>query len=151
MLSVPSFWCGRRATPPPLREQDALDAMELGARRMDFIGLKFQIADEIAADYARAYALQSSKVRTDRAELIRNLSDIAHPNSVQGKMEDLRNNFSMLRDLYEAAWLKSYRPYYLGNMSERYTLAVDTWIQRGDKVRAARRAWNDSGTLPAGC
>ncbi len=132
----------------PLREQDALDAMELGARRMDFIGLKFQIADEIAADYARAYALQSSKVRTDRAELIRNLSDIAHPNSVQGKMEDLRNNFSMLRDLYEAAWLKSYRPYYLGNMSERYTLAVDTWIQRGDKVRAARRAWNDSGTLP---
>ncbi len=132
----------------PLREQDALDAMELGARRMDFIGLKFQIADEIAADYARAYALQGSKVKADRAELIRSLSDIAHPNSVQGKMEDLRNNCSMLRDLYQTAWLKSYRPYYLGNTAERYTLAVDTWIQRGDKVRAARRAWNDSGTLP---
>ncbi len=132
----------------PLREQDALDVMELGARRIDFIGLKFQIADEIAADYARAYALQTSKVRTDRAELIRALSDIAHPNSVQGKMEDLRNNFSMMRDLYEEAWLKSYRPYYLGNMSERYTMAVDTWIQRGDKVRATRRAWNDTGVLP---
>ncbi len=132
----------------PLREQDALDVMELGARRIDFIGLKFQIADEIAADYARAYALQTSKVRTDRAELIRALSDIAHPNSVQGKMEDLRNNFSMMRDLYEEAWLKSYRPYYLRNMSERYTMAVDTWIQRGDKVRATRRAWNDTGVLP---
>lgn len=132
----------------PLREQDALDVMELGARRIDFIGLKFQIADEIAADYARAYALQTSKVRTDRADLIRALSDIAHPNSVQGKMEDLRNNFSMMRDLYEEAWLKSYRPYYLRNMSERYTMAVDTWIQRGDKVRATRRAWNDTGVLP---
>ncbi len=131
-----------------LREPDALDVMELAARRIDFIGLKFQIADEIAAEYARAYALQTSKVRTDRAELIRALSDIAHPNSVQGKMEDLRNSYSMMRDLYEAAWLKSYHPYYLSNMSERYTLAVDTWIQRGDKVRAARRAWNDSGTLP---
>lgn len=131
-----------------LREPDALDALELGARRIDFIGLKFQLADEIAADYAKAYALQTSKVRTDRAELIRMLSDIAHPNSVQGKMEDLRNNYSMMRDLYEEAWLKSYRPYYLRNMSERYTLAVDTWIQRGDKVRATRRAWNDSGTLP---
>ena len=79
-------------------------------------------------------------MRTDRAELIRSLSDIAHPNSVQGKMEDLRNNYSMMRDLYDEAWRRSYRPYYLGNMSERYTLAVDTWIQRGDRVRAARRA-----------
>ena len=37
-----------------LREPDAVDAMELGARRMDFIGLKFQLADEMAAGYARA-------------------------------------------------------------------------------------------------
>ncbi len=131
-----------------LREQDALDVMELGARRMDMIGFKFQVADEVAADYARAYALQGSKVRTDRAELIRSLSDIAHPNSVQGKYEDLRNNYSMLRDLYEEAWLKSYRPYYLHTMSERYTIEVDKWITRGDRVRATRRAWNDSGTLP---
>ena len=63
-------------------------------------------------------------------------------------MEDLRNNYSMLRDLYEEAWLKSYRPYYLHNMSERYTIAVDTWISRGDQVRAARRAWNETGVLP---
>ena len=131
-----------------LREQDALDVMELGARRMDLIGLKFQIADEVAADYARAYALQNSKVKTDRAELIRSLSDIAHPNSVQGKYEDLRNNYSMLRDLYQDAWLKSYRPYYLHTMSERYTLEVDKWITRGDRVRAARRGWNDTNALP---
>ena len=39
-----------------LREPDAVDAMELGARRMDFIGLKFQLADEMAAGYARALA-----------------------------------------------------------------------------------------------
>lgn len=131
-----------------LREPDALDVMELAARRMDFIGQKFQMSDEIAAEYARAYALQGSKVRTDRAELIRSLSDIAHPNSVQGKMDNLRNEYSMLRDLYEEAWLKSYRPYYLHSMSERYTMAVDTWISRGDKVRAARRAWNETGVLP---
>ena len=131
-----------------LREQDALDVMELAARRIDFIGLKFQLADDIAAEYAKAYSLQGSKVRADRAELIRSLSDIAHPNSVQGKMEDLRNNYSMMGDLYEDAWLKSYRPYYLHNVSERYRLAVDTWIERGDRVRAARRAWNETSVLP---
>lgn len=131
-----------------LRDPDALDVMELAARRMDMIGQKFQISDEVAADYARAYALQGSKVRTDRAELIRALSDIAHPNGVQGKMDDLRNEYSMLHDLYEEAWLKSYRPYYLHSMSERYTMATEMWITRGDKVRAVRRAWNDTGVLP---
>ena len=131
-----------------LREPDALDAMELGARRIDLIGQKFQTSDEIAADYTKAYALQGSKVRTDRAELIRAMSDIAHPNSVQGKMDDLRNEYSMLGDLYEEAWLKSYRPYYLHSMSRRYSLTTEMWIARGDRVRAARRAWNDTGTLP---
>ena len=46
---------------PNLRETDALDALDLGARRMDLIGLKFQVSDEIAAAYAAAYALQTSK------------------------------------------------------------------------------------------
>ena len=132
----------------PLREPDALDVMELAARRIDMIGQKFQISDEIATLYANAYALQASKVRTDRSELLRDVNDIAHPNSVQGKMEDLRSQYSMMRDLYEQAWLKSYRPYYLHNMSERYTLNTDLWIQRGDKVRAALRNWRENSTLP---
>ena len=41
---------------PNLRETDALDVLELGARRMDLIGLKFQITDEIATSYAHAQA-----------------------------------------------------------------------------------------------
>ena len=49
-----------------LRETDALDALGLGARRMDLIGLKFQITDEIAASYAHAYSLAGSKKREDR-------------------------------------------------------------------------------------
>ena len=35
------------SSPTTLRETDAIDAMELGARRMDFIGLKFQLAEEM--------------------------------------------------------------------------------------------------------
>ena len=30
----------------PLREKDALDAMEVGARRMDFLGYKFEAAQK---------------------------------------------------------------------------------------------------------
>ncbi|HEY6413671.1 MAG TPA: family 20 glycosylhydrolase [Edaphobacter sp.] len=131
---------------PHLRETDALDALELGARRMDLIGLKFQITDEIAASYANAFALQGSKKKEDRDEVSRSLGDI---NAVNGKLQDLRNNYSLIRDLYEAAWLKSYRPYFLRNNLERYDFTIQMWLQRIDKVRSAQRQWANSQSIPS--
>jgi hexosaminidase len=131
---------------PNLRETDALDVLELGARRMDLIGLKFQIADEIATSYANAFALQGSKKKEDREEVSRSLGDI---NAVNGKLQDLRNNYSMMRDLYEAAWLKSYRPYFLRNNLERYDFTIQMWLQRIDKVRSAQRQWANSQSIPS--
>jgi hypothetical protein len=130
---------------PNLRETDALDALDLGARRMDLIGLKFQISDEIAADYATAYALQTSKVREDHMEVSRRLGEI---NGVNGKLQDLRNNYSLIRDLYQQAWLKSNRPYFLRNNLERYDLTIQLWLDRIDKVRAAQRQWANTHTIP---
>jgi hexosaminidase len=131
---------------PNLRETDALDVLELGARRMDLIGLKFQITDEIATSYANAFALQGSKKKEDREEISRSLGDI---NAVNGKLQDLRNNYSLLRDLYEAAWLKSYRPYFLRNNLERYDFTIQMWLQRIDKVRSAQRQWANSQSIPS--
>jgi hypothetical protein len=37
--------------------------MDLGARRLDLIGLKFQLAQEIAAAYAQAVAQQHDKAQ----------------------------------------------------------------------------------------
>jgi hexosaminidase len=135
-----------RHTNPNLRETDALDALELGARRMDLIGLKFQITDEIATNYSNAYALQSSKKQEDREDVGRSLGNI---NAVNGKLQDLRNNYSLLRDLYETAWLKSYRPYFLRNNLERYDLTIQMWLQRIDRVRSAQRQWASTQTIPS--
>ena len=128
-----------------LREQDALDAIDLGARRMDLIGLKFQLTDEMATTYAAAYALQSRTDRISRTEVSRDLNDI---NAVNGKLQDLRNNYSLLRDLYEAAWLKSNRSYWLRNNLARYDYTLNTWIGRIDKVRSAQRQWDRAQTIP---
>lgn len=134
-----------RAANPNLREQDALDALDLGARRMDLLGLKFQVSDEIAASYAHAYALQTSRNRQDRIDVSRELSNI---NAVNGKLQDLRNGYSLMRDLYKAAWLKSNRPYFLRNNLERYDLTIQLWLQRIDKVRTAQRQWANTQTIP---
>ena len=131
---------------PNLREQDAIDALDLGARRMDFIGLKFQLADEMAASYAHAYALQGSKAREDRSEVSRELGQIN--NAVNGKLQDLSKGYAQIRDLYETAWLKSNRPYFLRNNLERYDYTIAQLYARIDKVRSAQRQWTSSQTLP---
>ncbi|WP_260705024.1 beta-N-acetylhexosaminidase [Edaphobacter flagellatus] len=130
---------------PNLRESDALDVLELGARRMDLIGLKFQISDEIAASYAHAYALQGSKKKEDREDVARELNLI---NGVNGRLQDMRNNYSLLRDLYEQAWLKSNRTYFLRNNLERYDFTIQMWLGRIDKMRTAQRQWANSQTVP---
>ena len=129
-----------------LRETDALEALELGARRMDLIGLKFQITDEIAASYAHACSLAGSKKREDREDLSNDLNNIN--SGVNGKLQDLRNTYSLMRDLYEAAWLKSNRPYFLRNNLERYDYTIQLWINRSDKLRTAQRQYAQTQTLP---
>ena len=128
-----------------LREPDAVDAMELGARRMDFIGLKFQLADEMAAGYARAVVASTSTDKKTRATVSRELSDL---NGINGRMQDLRNGTTLLRDLYESAWLRSNRPYWLRNILEQYDYVAQVWIARAEKVRSAQRQWTELKTLP---
>jgi hypothetical protein len=129
-----------------LREPDAVDAMELGARRMDFIGLKFQLADEMAGGYVQAVADSTSSDRKTRASVNRELSDL---NSVNGRIQDIRSGYTLLRDLYESAWLRSNRPYWLRNVLEQYDYTVQLWLARADKVHSAQRQWADSKTLPS--
>ena len=129
-----------------LREPDAIDAMELGARRMDFIGLKFQLADEMAAGYARALADSVSTDRKTRASVSREISDIY---SLNGRIEDIRDGYALLRDLYESAWLRSNRPYWLRNNLEQYDYAIQIWLARADKVHSAQRQWTENKTLPS--
>lgn len=129
-----------------LREPDAIDAMELGARRIDFIGLTFQLADEMAAGYARATIASTSSDRKLRSTVNRELSDL---NGVNGRIQDIRNGYTLIRDLYESAWLRSNRPYWLRNILEQYDYTTQIWLSRADKVHSAQRQWADSKTLPS--
>ena len=133
------------SAPTTLRERDALDAMELGARRMDFLGLKFQLAEEIEQGYQRAYAQRGSTDRKVRVKVAKELSDI---NGVDGRIPDLVTGYSTIRGLYEQAWLRSNRTFALQRVLEKYDYTVGVWLARSDKVRVAQRQWGDAHTLP---
>jgi hexosaminidase len=112
---------------------------------MDFIGLKFQLADEITEGYERAYAMQNTKDKKQRMDVSRELSNI---NGVNGRIQDYINTYSLLRDLYEQAWYRSNRAYGLRPVLEHYDYTIGLWEARSDKLRSAQRQWADIRTLP---
>jgi hypothetical protein len=128
-----------------LENPEALDALELGARRIDFVGLKFQAADDIVAIYNQSRALAADKSRQSEVnEMLWTVS------STNGRIEDIRDGYALLRGLYQQAWLCDNRPYWLQNNLSRYDLATQLWIGRADRWQSqVVQQWWDTHTLPA--
>jgi len=127
-----------------LRNPEALDAIDLGARRIDFLGLKFQLADQIAAQYLRLY-----NGRQDHDTAIHTSRDLWNLSGVNGLCQDLRDGYDYLRTRYSEVWLAENRPYWLNNVTARYDDAARLWVERGAKITAARAEWTENHTLPA--
>jgi hexosaminidase len=133
-----------RATQPALREKNALEAMELGARRIDFIGLKFELSDEMREAYAKAYAMQADKKHENET-----LDTLYSITSMNGRCQDLRDGYSMLKNLYRDSWLAENRPYWLDNVLVRYDLQIQQWQRRGDEINTLLETWQATRKLPA--
>jgi hypothetical protein len=133
-----------RAANPKPAEPGALAAMDLGARRLDLIGLKFQLAQEIAAAYAQAAAQQH-----DKAQHTATINILDEISSYNGRCQDLRDAYSALKAEYTQIWLAENRPYWLTNVTVRYDLEIERWQRRANQFEAAKRAWNNGQDLPA--
>ena len=127
-----------------LANTEALDALELGARRIDFLGLKFQNADEIVTLYKQAQSMAGDKSRWDE------VGNILHTiGSANGRLQDIRDGYVLLGGLYRQAWLRVNRPYWLENNLARYDKAAQLWIDRGDKWGLVKTQWFEQHTLPS--
>jgi uncharacterized protein YbbC (DUF1343 family) len=127
-----------------LRNPEALDAMDLGARRIDFLAFKFQVADQIADSYLRLYNGQQ-----DHDIAIHTSRDLWDLSGVNGLCQDLRDGYDYLRTRFSDVWLAENRPYWLNNVTSRYDDAARLWVERGTKIAAARAQWQQTHILPA--
>ena len=75
----------------------------------------------------------------------RELTDI---NGVNGRIQDIRDTYALLRELYQQAWLRTNRPYALRPILAHYDSAIALWQSRADRFRAAQRQYGESKTLP---
>ena len=128
----------RARTQRHLRERSAVDAMELGARRIDWLGMKFQIADEVAQG---VYALATLDTVTWK--------EFAEFTGINGKLQDMRDGWVLTRELYARSWAYENRPYWLGNNLARYDVETQRWVERINMMDAARRKFSRDRTLPS--
>ncbi len=133
-----------QARPLIHRHVDAIDAMALGARKLDFIGMKFEFADEMVQMYARA----ADTTTPPDQRLISRGGELIGISGMNGLAFDLRDGYSLIRDLYEQAWLRENRPYWLHNVLARYDMATHLWIARSDRISAARGVLGRTNHLP---
>jgi hypothetical protein len=129
---------------PNLRNMDAIAAMDLGARRLDLIGMKFELAQEIAAAYVQALAQERDKAKNTAVSNM--LDEISSDN---GRCQDLRDAYSALKAEYSQVWLSENRPYWLNNVTVRYDLEIERWQRRGDLFLQAIRDRDNGKDLPA--
>jgi hexosaminidase len=127
-----------------LANPEALDALELGARRIDFVGLKFQNADECVSLYNQALAIAGDKSRADE---VGNMLETIGSNN--GRLQDIRDGYALLGGLFRQAWLRVNRPYWLENNEARYERATQLWIDRGERWGLVEEQWFDKHTLPS--
>lgn len=132
-----------RAANPNLKEVDALQAMDLGARRLDLIGLKFELAQEIADTYAQAVAQQHDKARSKETQNM--LDEIS---SMFGRCQDLRDAYSAIKSEYAQVWLSENRPYWLNNVTVRYDLQIEEWQRRGNGFQQAIWDFENNKEMP---
>ena len=122
-----------------LREPAALEALELGARRIDWLAAKFQIADEIVAAYVKA---------TDPAKTTVSWVDLAELSGINGRLQDMRDGYVLTRELFERSWQAESRPYWLQNDLARYDAEILTWTRRIMAMDQARRRFTRDRVLP---
>jgi len=133
-----------RAANPRLKEADALTAMDMGARRLDLIGLKFELAQEIVETYAEVLVRQHDRAHSTAT---RNMLD--EISSMFGRCQDLRDAYSATKNEYSQVWLSENRPYWLDNVTVRYDLRIQQWQRRAERFAAVTRDFEKNKELPS--
>lgn len=110
---------------PPLHA-NAARVMFLAARKYDFIGRKFQIADEIRTYYGEQRVTWSKYW-----------------------FWDLRDGYEEIAPLYAAAWRYEDRESHLASNLERYHLSAQRAIERADRMADAALQYGQDKTLPS--
>jgi len=129
-----------RARPACRLHVDTLDALEFGARRLDWLGMKVQFAARIQSLYRDAWENQGD---TRRANY-----DLLNVSDINGLVQDLRDQAGEMKEQYRKLWLAVNRPYLLNGMLGLYDRELLYWLDKSTRLAEIRTAYRRTHSLP---
>ncbi len=125
------------------RNADTLPYLKFAALRLDALGMRYLLIQEIAQYYANALAHQND---SDRSIASDGLDQIEGTN---GRLEDLRDYTTRLRELYKELWLSENRPTWLPNILQRYDRQTTLWQEQIEKFQQVGQDFDAKKPLPS--
>jgi hypothetical protein len=122
------------------RNQDLLEYVDFAARRFDFLGQKAIYAKYIADLYSQAQA------NATQAETVNGI--LERISGINGLLQDMRDQTTLLRAQYRKLWLGENMPYFLDNILARYDEELERWEQAANHVRRLRDIYRHPRRLP---
>jgi len=119
--------------------QDTLADMTLAAWRWDALGMKAEFTQEMNKFYWDAFQNQTDADRVG--------GDIEEITAINARLEDLRDATTRVSQMYRAAYLGEYGPYWLDNVLVRYDVLAREFQKKIVAVRQARRQYEATKTL----
>lgn len=123
------------------RHPETLASLLVGARLLDYAGMKFLYAAEIADNYSR---LDASATRQDVSFWLGREADSRN----HSRMGDLMDLIAELRDLYRQQWEAEYTAYRLGAALGRFDAELEYWRRLQARFWELRRAFRPGTPLP---
>jgi hypothetical protein len=119
----------------------SLSSLLLGARLLDYAGLKYLYAVEIADIFTKLGS--ASPTRSDLSFWLgRQMGDRNH-----SRVGDLMDIIVELRGLYRSAWRAEYTPYRMATALGRFDAEYEYWRKFQARLWEVRRNWKE-GTPP---
>ena len=122
------------------RNQDLLDYVDFAARRFDFLGQKAIYAKYITDLYSQAQA------NATKPEIVGDI--LERIDGVNGLIQDMRDQTTLLRSHYRKLWLGENLPYFLDNISVRYDDELERWEKASRNVSHLRDVYRHPRRLP---
>lgn len=118
---------------------ETLDALIFAALRLDALGMKVQFLAESSRFYRDAY-----DHREDRDRVGRDLWEIT---GINGRLEDLRDATTRLREQYARLWKQESRAYWLDNVLVRYDILARLFQKKIEDLRAVQALYREGAPL----
>jgi hypothetical protein len=114
--------------------------LELAAKRIDYLGMKIQFANEIGELYR--------ELRADPADDALATNNLRRIKGMDGLLPTLRDYSTEVKAAYREAWLAENRPYWLDNVLLDYDREALGWVDRIRFFESIHRRYPASREIP---